>query len=120
MTTKNTKRYKKHYLTKKSRIIIALGGKCSICGYNKNIAALHFHHKNPETKERNKEWLLNDGNQQKLVLVCANCHYEIHHPQCEKSCVEERLDSYKKRVTCEDLKKEVDEYNRDLAGEQLR
>ena len=26
------------------------GGKCEICGYNKNIAALHFHHKDPETK----------------------------------------------------------------------
>lgn len=27
------------------------GGKCEHCGYNKNLAVLEFHHKNPEEKE---------------------------------------------------------------------
>ena len=26
------------------------GGKCEVCGYNKNAAALHFHHKDPGAK----------------------------------------------------------------------
>lgn len=29
---------------------MARGGKCEKCGYNKNIAALQFHHINPEDK----------------------------------------------------------------------
>ena len=27
------------------------GGKCEHCGYNANLSALEFHHKNPEEKE---------------------------------------------------------------------
>lgn len=27
------------------------GGKCKICGYNKCVDALEFHHRNPEEKE---------------------------------------------------------------------
>ena len=27
------------------------GGKCERCGYNANLSALEFHHKNPEEKE---------------------------------------------------------------------
>lgn len=30
---------------------MSLGGKCQECGYNKNIAALEFHHINPDEKE---------------------------------------------------------------------
>ena len=26
------------------------GGKCNVCGYNKNVNALEFHHINPKTK----------------------------------------------------------------------
>lgn len=29
---------------------MSLGGKCQECGYNKNIAALEFHHINPDEK----------------------------------------------------------------------
>ena len=61
------------------------GGKCSICGYNKYIGALEFHHLNPEEKDfgigakgytrsfsRVKEEL------DKCICVCSNCHKEIH------------------------------------------
>ena len=62
------------------------GGKCQRCGYDKCIAALEFHHLDPSTKsfsltgntlgiERQKE------EADKCILVCANCHREIHNLQ---------------------------------------
>jgi hypothetical protein len=61
-----------------------LGGKCSICGYDKCIAALEFHHKagNKENlisvmfNAASKEKILKEVN--KCILVCANCHRDIH------------------------------------------
>lgn len=61
------------------------GGKCSICGYNKSIAALEFHHINPNEKDKDY-FNMRGGLSPKLkteldkcVLLCANCHREIHH-----------------------------------------
>ena len=48
----------------KIQAIKLLGGKCSICGYDKCVDALEFHHENPQEKE--------------FKLVCSNCHKEIH------------------------------------------
>jgi len=50
-----------------------------ICGYNKYIGALELHHLNPEKKDS-----LYDRQRAKLdysefMLVCSNCHKEIHH-----------------------------------------
>lgn len=64
------------------------GGKCEICGYNKNISALEFHHINPDEKElaldarsfsNNKYELLNKE-VEKCMLLCSNCHREMHNP----------------------------------------
>jgi DNA-binding CsgD family transcriptional regulator len=59
------------------------GGKCRICGYNKSIKALHFHHLDPTQKDftiSGKSWsferLKNEVD--KCILVCSNCHCEIH------------------------------------------
>lgn len=62
------------------------GGKCSICGYKKCLAALEFHHKNPiekdfaitrmRSKSINKELI---KELDKCILVCANCHRELHY-----------------------------------------
>ena len=58
------------------------GGKCEICGYNKCIDALHFHHPNS-----NKEFgiaatfhSLKDYEKEvdKCQLLCSNCHAEEH------------------------------------------
>lgn len=65
------------------------GTSCSICGYNKNYAALDFHHINVEEKEFSPAQLIHtsyDLDQifqelDKCQLVCANCHREIHNPE---------------------------------------
>lgn len=60
------------------------GNKCSICGYNKCTAALDFHHVDPSTKDpnfkRSRGWSRDRLLQElkRCILVCANCHREIH------------------------------------------
>ncbi len=61
------------------------GGKCEKCGYNKYIGALQFHHRDSAQKDLNwnhfKLRKFNDAFMQELdkcILVCANCHAEIH------------------------------------------
>jgi len=68
-----------------------LGGKCTRCGYNKCIAALEFHHRDPKEKEFGigsgntmaLEKLLIELN--KCELLCANCHRELHSDNSEPS-----------------------------------
>lgn len=68
----------------KQRIIRAMGGKCCICGYDRCDSALELHHLNPEEKDftiasnTNKAWELIKVEIQKCVMICANCHREIH------------------------------------------
>lgn len=66
---------------------------CSICGYNKNGAALEWHHLNPKEKDDDPANYLNKSNKEgweeyqkeikKCILVCANCHREIHFPKID-------------------------------------
>lgn len=59
------------------------GGKCSICGYNKSIRALIFHHLDPTKKDfnigdaGNRTWEKIKEEIEKCALVCSNCHAEI-------------------------------------------
>lgn len=66
----------------KQRLVAAFGGKCSICGYNRSNAALDFHHENPEQKEgeitKMNRFDKAFEEAKKCILVCANCHREIH------------------------------------------
>lgn len=75
----------------KHELILYKGGKCEICGYNKCDAALEFHHKNPDEKEfgiaykgytRSLEECKKEVD--KCILVCANCHREIHEKERDK------------------------------------
>lgn len=61
------------------------GGKCEKCGYNKCLEALDFHHTDPSQKDfilsdRNLilSWIDIKKELDKCMLVCANCHREIH------------------------------------------
>jgi len=61
------------------------GGSCQICNYNKNIAALEFHHLDPSKKDfgvsakgYTRSWDKVKLELDKCILVCANCHREIH------------------------------------------
>lgn len=82
----------KRSITKKKKIVEDLGG-CQICGYGLNVgdnlAALCFHHLNPETKTALPSVILNSRKDisevlDETILVCQNCHYEIFHPKKEK------------------------------------
>lgn len=63
------------------------GKKCMICGYSRCVNALEFHHKDPSKKDfgissttiTNKSVELLRNEIEKCILVCANCHREIHY-----------------------------------------
>ena len=68
----------------KKILIDEAGGKCVVCGYDRCVGALHFHHTNPATKKfqiaaRGHVHSLAKARQEaaKCILVCANCHAEI-------------------------------------------
>ncbi len=59
------------------------GGQCVVCGYARCIAALEFHHISEDGKDFNIshkclsfEKLMPELD--KCILVCSNCHREIH------------------------------------------
>lgn len=62
-----------------------LGGQCKTCNYDKYIGALDFHHLDPKEKEfamsigRNYSFERCKPELDKCILVCKNCHAEIHH-----------------------------------------
>ena len=61
------------------------GGKCSICGYDKCVAAMVFHHIDPSNKDFgiSAKGLCRSFDKLKIeldkcILLCANCHAEKH------------------------------------------
>lgn len=61
------------------------GSKCMFCGYKKCQAALDFHHLDAKKKEfglsRNgitRSWEKTKQELDKCILVCSNCHREVH------------------------------------------
>ncbi len=60
-----------------------LGGRCMICGYNKCLTALEFHHLYNKkfgfsSRGITRSWQKIKEELKKCVLVCSNCHKEIH------------------------------------------
>ena len=59
------------------------GGKCERCGYDNYLGGLDFHHTDPDKKDftiGNRDFKLKDciEESKKCVLLCANCHRELH------------------------------------------
>ncbi len=71
---------------RKQKLIESMGGKCQICGYNKYLRALCFHHIDPVSKKisldmrhlSNRSWKEVEIEAQKCQLLCMNCHMELH------------------------------------------
>lgn len=74
-------RYRKY----KAKMVAYKGGCCEICGYNKCLGSLDFHHKDPNEKDprwkRMRSWTFERVKKEldKCMLVCRNCHGEIHY-----------------------------------------
>lgn len=68
---------------KKLQAIEYMGNKCQMCGYNRCEANLVFHHLKPEEKEFQvagacKSWEKIKAELNKCVMLCHNCHREVH------------------------------------------
>lgn len=82
----NRESVKDHRNTIKDRIVISMGGKCQVCGYNRCNSALELHHINPKEKEMTFGRLRSNCfswnkvviELRKCVLLCSNCHKEVH------------------------------------------
>lgn len=82
---------KSRALRRKIEIINKAGGKCQRCGYNRNLAALQFHHKDPTKKIFKLDARSLSGTViesiyeefKKCELLCANCHAETHYPDLD-------------------------------------
>jgi predicted HNH restriction endonuclease len=99
ISKKSYKRHSADYIEKarirkrqnKVNFILYKGGKCVICGLEfngDNQTVFDFHHINPEEKlfeiAHSKMTLTNDNMRNELdkcLLLCANCHLELHQKQ---------------------------------------
>jgi hypothetical protein len=68
----------------KAILVEEAGGRCALCGYDRCVGALAFHHLNPQQKsfglaEGGLARSLAKSREEvaKCVLLCANCHAEI-------------------------------------------
>jgi 5-methylcytosine-specific restriction endonuclease McrA len=68
----------------KDTLVSEAGGRCAVCGYDRYIGALEFHHLDPSAKRLS----LGGGGitlaidvlreeARKCVLLCSNCHAEV-------------------------------------------
>lgn len=88
----------------KQKAVNHKGGACQHCGYNKSLRSLVFHHINPEYKDfaigenrpgvkKARTWAVIVSELDKCILLCQNCHNEVH----------EMLDEEKKNYPLYDL-----------------
>ena len=104
---------------RKKELVEIMGGKCVLCGYNKCIAALEFHHIDKNTKQHQlsgncHSWEEDIKELRKCALVCSNCHKEIEVFNLEVECSfdEEKFKEIDKKkqnaeYQCQRCKKEI-------------
>ena len=73
-----------HRRSVKARLVAEAGGRCALCGYDRYLGALQFHHLDPREK---RIGLSHRGNAlaidtlraeaAKCALLCSNCHAEV-------------------------------------------
>ena len=101
LSNSNYRYLKNSRIRLKEKLVEYKGGKCERCGYNKCITALEFHHLDPNEKEfgvGNFEVLSFDKCKKevdKCILVCSNCHREIHYEEYLKKQQEEEKEEIK-------------------------
>jgi len=68
----------------KQILVAEAGGACAICGYDRHLGGLHFHHRDPAVKSfalsvdgvaRSLERARAEA--RKCILLCSNCHAEV-------------------------------------------
>jgi hypothetical protein len=89
-------------LKRKMHLINLRGGKCEICGYDKNLAVLEFHHIEKDSKEAqldqrklsnsSMEFIMTEF--EKCQVLCANCHRETHFPDLELDKVRKKISEF--------------------------
>ncbi len=77
-------RVSQHRRDMKAKLVAEAGGRCVLCGYDRNVRALAFHHLDPSEKTLPVSWngvtvALDTlrAEASKCVLLCANCHAEV-------------------------------------------
>lgn len=90
----------------KEKAVEYKGGKCEICGYDKCIDALEFHHLDSSKKDfgissgETRKWNKIKNELDKCIMVCSNCHRELHAKDNEN--VKTRVMSSGKKITTYD------------------
>jgi hypothetical protein len=109
--------YSRKYLENiKLKAIKYGGGECQKCGYDKCWNALHFHHVDPSKKEfsifesrpgfkKVRDWEKLKLEINKCILLCANCHTEIHSE--DEKITHQELNLNLDRVSIEQLNKAI-------------
>lgn len=93
-------------IRRKVKLVLMNGGQCSSCGYKKNHAALNFHHLNSQDKLfeldsrslSNHSWKAIIKEAAKCILLCSNCHQEIHHPELTVNVDQISIDRIEKNL----------------------
>jgi len=82
------------------------GGRCQVCGYDKWRGNLIFHHTDPHTKDSTVSDMLRRPRAMdtilievdKCVLVCRNCHGEIHAGLAESPSIDLAARAERKQI----------------------
>ena len=111
-------------IRRKMKLIEMRGGCCERCGYDRNLAAFDFHHKDGTIKESkldirilsNRTWKFIMSEFEKCEVLCANCHREEHNINFDVSNIKDLLKSerqykidrgYKGKPKCIDCNIEI-------------